>query len=879
MSALSQKFTYNRDYLNSGEFYKYACVEGGTASFSACYPNTTIYEEDFDGSDRVVKATCLEPTRGQITTTAGKVYYGTRNTFFVNTNIPALNNATSNNHHAMIPFSLSGTGFSLSNTRNSPRQYFVYPLGTGATVEFRQGISIASAATSTTSMTAGVVNTALSQSSNNQRAHILSDQPILISSRGNISSSNYVDTLLMPPCDFTIYFPGIGSTYKHAHHHGTNSLDNAGVWTSKYVFNFLKPDGTSDYVIPDNNAPKNIGQITEVGDGAGSEAIQGISEKLMSTSFTLSEQLQNYTIIAPHPSTKVELYYRSNGDWIKFKVHEMNGSLQAPARVFQNPEGNTAKNNTSSFISTSTNQWRWESNNPIGLWVNEGGGEDELQLIGWNRKQLSPSIGSSLSFESSNSSWYGSNYKVHVMPQGLNNITMKAAIKFQTNRDMTKKLVEKIQNSTSGPMTGQAAFSGMGSHFDFGGAGDSPLVVNLDNDLYNNFRGSSIVDYNIKNISKDVFETNINLVNNVVSPIMHTGMGFVSNKLVAPTSTTKKKFDVFFEDTNANSNKFDNFYYMSQDDDNTFGTFERATNSSAGSFASFHSTPTTLKCSASASPGGDGTVRAVSSLPKKIEVETANYAVVTLRCFVDDITTSNGIEFKPTNSIGNNGYGAYNGTNHQKNGVDLGGLPTFVQDDKGKFVTMKFKGDNLEANHHLGSAIIVLGASELIELSQISISYELNTYAGDLSSDGHNLKGVSTYEGFGVSPSNFNLHATRTFFFTPDLQTPISIDHSNRTLDFKGSFNQYLNISKNQNSLTKLGLTFFNRSDQEAYAILHFLETHLGYKTFVYKFDDPIISQDRVFYCDNWSHVINYKGSNTIKATFTEVAQPVTPNF
>ena len=89
MSALSQKFIYNRDYLNSGEFYKYACVEGGTASFSACYPNTTIYEEDFDGSDRVVKATCLEPTRGEITTTAGKVYYGNRNTFFVNTNISA----------------------------------------------------------------------------------------------------------------------------------------------------------------------------------------------------------------------------------------------------------------------------------------------------------------------------------------------------------------------------------------------------------------------------------------------------------------------------------------------------------------------------------------------------------------------------------------------------------------------------------------------------------------------------------------------------------------------------------------------------------------------------------------------------------------------
>ena len=726
-------------------------------------------------------------------------------------------------------------------------------------------------------MTAGVVNTSIQHSTFNQRVHILSDQPILVSSRGNKESNNYIDTVLMPPCDFTIYFPGNGGN-KRAHHHGTNGTDIAGVWTSKYVFNFLKPDGTSDFDA--NSAPKNIGQITEIGDGNGSEAVQGISEKLMSTSFTLSEQLQNYTIIAPHPSTKVELYYRSNGDWIKFKVHEMNGSLQAPARVFQNPEGNTIKSNLSSFLSTLTNQWRWESNNPIGLWVNEGGGEDELQLIGWNRKQLSPSIGSSLSFESNNSSWYGSNYTSHVMPQGLNNITMKATLKFQTNRDMTKKLVEKIQNCTSGPMTGQAAFSGMGSHFDFGGAGDSPLVVNLDNDLYNNFRGSSIVDYNIKNISKDVFETNINLVNNVVSPIMHTGMGFISNKLVAPTSLTKKTFDVFFEDTNANSNKFDNFYYMSKDDENQFSNFKTSTDYNGFSVAKFsnnHKDFEVAATSTSITSSADITSRLMSSLPNKVIFTTNANVVVTLKFTLVSIVGAVSLKF--VNNGQGGGGGAFSPNGRLVNGVNLGaGDVVLTSANLGENV-IEMTGSDDASSHNLGGILFVLNANESASVSNMSIDYKISQFEADLSSDGPNLKGVSTYEGFGVSSSNFNLHATRTFFFTPDLQTPISVDHSNRTLDFKGSFSQYLNISKNQNTIGSIGLTFNNRSDKEAYAILHFLETHLGYKTFVYKFDDPIISQDRIFYCDKWDHTMNYKGSHTIKAVFTEVAQPVTPNF
>ena len=96
----------------------------------------------------------------------------------------------------------------------------------------------------------------------------------------------------------------------------------------------------------------------------------------------------------------------------------------------------------------------------------------------------------------------------------------------------------------------------------------------------------------------------------------------------------------------------------------------------------------------------------------------------------------------------------------------------------------------------------------------------------------------------------------------------------------KGAFRQSLNITKNNNNaLGKIQLQFSNRGEKETYSILHFLESHLGYKTFVYKYTDDFIRQNRVFCCDEWSHTFNYKNSNTINATFTEIASPVTPNF
>ena len=106
--------------------------------------------------------------------------------------------------------------------------------------------------------------------------------------------------------------------------------------------------------------------------------------------------------------------------------------------------------------------------------------------------------------------------------------------------------------------------------------------------------------------------------------------------------------------------------------------------------------------------------------------------------------------------------------------------------------------------------------------------------AGSISSD--DVRGLTTYTGIGD-------HATRTFFWDPDEAVTLNKDYSQRTLNLGSSFTQILNIEKNQNNLQNLDLSFSNRTDKEAYSILHFLESHLGYKQFVYYMKDELINQ------------------------------------
>jgi phage-related protein len=143
--------------------------------------------------------------------------------------------------------------------------------------------------------------------------------------------------------------------------------------------------------------------------------------------------------------------------------------------------------------------------------------------------------------------------------------------------------------------------------------------------------------------------------------------------------------------------------------------------------------------------------------------------------------------------------------------------------------------------------------------------------SGDTKSIGPELQGEAGFTG--------GIGATRTFFWEPDASVPLTINHANRTEFFKNSFVKTLNISQNQNNINQINLTFTNRSERETYSILHFLETHLGNKHFVYYHDNDVINKNRVFYCPKWTHDFVYKDSNNINATFVEVVAPTVPEL
>tara|TARA_B110000483_G_scaffold46764_1_gene58372 strand:+ start:1035 stop:2069 length:1035 start_codon:yes stop_codon:yes gene_type:complete len=320
----------------------------------------------------------------------------------------------------------------------------------------------------------------------------------------------------------------------------------------------------------------------------------------------------------------------------------------------------------------------------------------------------SPIYGSSIQFEASNSSWRGSSYNEFIMANGINSIKANMSFSFQGNRENMKSVLRRIENCTTGVVTGNVAFSGIEDCINFGES-KNEVQINLDTDYYKNFSGSQVASYNIKNINDTVYELNINMFNNRVSPILQNGMGFVADRTLPTSNLSFDKFDVVAGETgSANSNVFDNYFYLT-------------------------------------------------------------------------------------------------------------------------------KSRNANINPLL-------------------------------------LSGLNTYTGVAED-------LTRVFFWDPDQQVSVPTEHQPRINTFRGSFHQQLNISRNQNRIDQLVLKFTNRSEKETYSILHFLESHLGYRKFVYYYGGGLINENKVFYCPSWKHTFDYKDSNTIEATFVEIVNPITPEF
>jgi phage-related protein len=136
-----------------------------------------------------------------------------------------------------------------------------------------------------------------------------------------------------------------------------------------------------------------------------------------------------------------------------------------------------------------------------------------------------------------------------------------------------------------------------------------------------------------------------------------------------------------------------------------------------------------------------------------------------------------------------------------------------------------------------------------------------NSSEGFFYCSGDSILGVSPYSD-GVE----NLW-TQKFYFSPDLIETLNFESSMYKNDL-GNF--YLNQSVGINpNFFDLQLSFNNRNDKEAKAILHFLENHNGLELFEYDMFPPYTGT-RAFFCPEWNHTYNFADNHTIKARLIE---------
>ncbi len=521
-----------------------------------------------------------------------------------------------------------------------------------------------------------------------------------------------------------------------------------------------------------------------------------------------------------------------------------------------------------------------------------------------------PTYGSSISFTSSNSSWRGSNYNQFVAPNGINSINAEMDLIFVGGKSYTQSLLKKIESVTSGVNTGDVAFYGTENCINFGEE-TSGVEIRLDTDYYRNFYGSQISDYNLKHISSDVYELSISLFNNRISPVLNNGMGFVADNTVLNTGSFNR-FDVVDErpritwnigrTTGQYIDLSDYARIESSTDFDVSFSFVASDHVQAGEFASFDSSATNPGCyffvdksggsrlyynhvdktlNMTLIGGGTMTWPSVNfSENKKYNIRIVRSEESKIRLYINGIQNT----FIGTSS----GYFRFNRIIGRWNVSTA--IPSFmgfifdISIKSGVDTVYAAKGDLSTTSLWSYRALTASynyppGADYSIfppPIPSVSNPGAFNNYfyidADRSPALTSAISGLATYTGVADN-------ATRSFLWEPDQDATIPVDHSSRVNNFKKSFSQQLNISKNQNRIDSIDLKFSNRSQKETYSMLHFFESHLGYKHFVYNYGDDVISKERVFFCNSWKHTFNYKDSNTIEATFVEVVTPITPKF
>lgn len=118
------------------------------------------------------------------------------------------------------------------------------------------------------------------------------------------------------------------------------------------------------------------------------------------------------------------------------------------------------------------------------------------------------------------------------------------------------------------------------------------------------------------------------------------------------------------------------------------------------------------------------------------------------------------------------------------------------------------------------------------------------------------------------SPTGVNSLFTKQFYFKPDLDFSIPLAPRFLKNEYEMTSVAYEQDGINKNILD-LSLSFTNRSDDEAFAILKFLDNKCGFKLFEFTLPEPYNKQ-LTFYCPEWNHTYKFKDNHDISVKFLE---------
>ena len=121
----------------------------------------------------------------------------------------------------------------------------------------------------------------------------------------------------------------------------------------------------------------------------------------------------------------------------------------------------------------------------------------------------------------------------------------------------------------------------------------------------------------------------------------------------------------------------------------------------------------------------------------------------------------------------------------------------------------------------------------------------------------------------GPNGGTTSMWTKNNFYF--DINQGVTVNQAPRFIKQPTQSDYYVRTKDGLNkSLLNMELVFDSRTDKEAKAIVHFLETHHGKNQFEFKPPAPYDISGKVFVCPKWHHQLNYKENNNVSVNFIE---------